>query len=273
MLTSLRIQRDLMALEAFSIVDVQTLLKNVFPTVRTEFQSFVSRFAPDHPALAITSKQSDFLSEVNKHSYLDIAPIAAFVPEGLATTYFRYSEVLLQAAEHSSKTTLQELSAFSVFLSQLITNADRKFSTTEFLKSYQALEHMRGELNKDLGSCFKRGSTATETTIGAVVERNAEWPHVFHNADQITKLMNSVDRNALNRKVAECVELLEIITKKMERNEFEGISPQAVNNLADGTYQIAAELEMFSAVFYKVLSYTEAVNRTVVNFKNVFNNH
>lgn len=266
MLNSLRIQRDATALESFNTADLPSLLRNVFPGMVSEFKGFINKFVPDEPAIALTSKQNDFLKEVMKHSYMDISPLTAYVPEGLNVSYYKYSEHLLPAAKYAANILSGTLSAYTVFLSQLISNKDQKFSTTSFMATYKGLDNARNKMNMDLGGCFKRGSTVTDVTFGDVVDRNADWQHVFQVSNEVTKLINTVDRKALNKKIAECAELLNIIMEKIKRNEFDGISPQAINNLADGTYQIASELEMFSVIYYKVSAYAESINRTIANF-------
>lgn len=270
MLNSLRIQRDVVVMESFLSVDLSGLLKNTFPAMLSELSGFVSKFVPDQPAITLTSKQHEFVKEVSKHPYLDIAPFAAFVPEGLDVTYYKYAERLTPAVEHATKSTIAQLSSYTVFLSQLINNAETKLGTVAFTKPYQEIERARAGLNQKLGECFKRGSTKTDVTIGTVVDRNADWVSVFQHSDALVQSVNRVDRKMLNKKVAECGQLLNTVMELIRNNKLEGISPQAVNNLADGTYQVACELEFYAAVHYKVLAYAESINRTVKNFQDKF---
>lgn len=267
---SLRIQRDRLALEAMSGADIKALLTKAFPTFLTDVKGFFNQFSPDQPAIVLTSKQQDFLRELNKHSYLDIAPLAAYVPEGLNVTYYKYSSHLLMAAMHASRVLTGPMAAYSVFLSQLISNHDQKLSTMSFAKVHSDLAKERDQLNSELGACFAKGSTKTEVTLGDVVERNGDWTHVLHNSENLTHLINSVDRKALNKKIAETVELLDKIMPMVERGELEGMSPQAMDNLTNGAYQVASELEFFAAIYYKVTAFAEALNRTMDHFHKVF---
>ena len=268
-LNSMRIERDIVALEASLSQNTQQLLANIFPSIVDEFNGFIGRFMPSTPAIALTSKQFSFLKEITKHNYMDIVSLGAFVPEGLNTTYLKYAEKLMPAAVHASGILSGIISTYSVYLSQLITNKDHKLVTQSFTKVFKELADERESISKDLGKCFKNGSTATDTTIGKVIDRNNDWSKVFHSCNELTKLINIVDRKALNKKVEECSHLLSLIIKKVKQNELENISPQNVENLADGAYAVASELEFFAVTYYKILAYTESINKTIQHFDNV----
>lgn len=269
-LEQLRLQRDHIALEAFA-GDVKALLFSTFPSMVKELVGYTDQFAPETPPVVVTSSQADFLKEIAKHPYLEICPLAAFVPEGLNATFYKYGAELLLATMHASRILTGGLTAYSTFLAQLVNNDQEKFSTFDHGRAYKALSEERTKLNSDMGKCFKNGSTKTEVSLGDVTDRNTDWQHVFAISDNMTKLINSVDRKALNKKVAECKDLLGIIIKKIENDQFNGMSPQAIKNLSDGAYQAACELEFYAVVYYKVVAYTTAVDRTVSHFKKVIN--
>lgn len=268
-LNQLRIDRDRIAIEAFSGADVKTLLFTTFPSMVKELIGFTDQFQPDAPAIVMTSRQAEFVKEISKHPYLEISAFAAFTPEGLNVTYHKYSSELLLAVMHASRILAGGMTAYSTFLAQLVTNTEQKFSSVSFDKAYKDLAQERNKLNTAIGDCFKRGSTKTESTLGDVIDRNGDWQHVFHNGDNMTKLINSVDRKALNKKINECKELLEVIIKKIDRNEFDSMSPQVIKNLSDGAFQIASELEFYAVVYYRVLAFTNAVNRTVTHCQQI----
>lgn len=265
MLNALRIERDRLAMEASLSMNLTGLLKDTFPAIMAGFTSFVARFAPDAPAVQLTRKQSEFVRELNKHAYLDIAPLTAYVPEGLNVTYLEYLGHLPGAASHAADV-LKHLSSYSTYLSQLITNSEQKLSSTSLTREFTGWERERMEHNKALGACFALGSTRTERTIGDVVNRNSDWSPVFHRSDELTKTINAIDRSVLTKKVNECAGLLETIMTKIDRGDFEGVSPQAITNLSDGAYNVASELEFFVATYYKVSALAESINRTVEHF-------
>lgn len=269
MLKSLQLQRDRIALEASLVADVQSLFAGTLPMIKESFLSFTGKFLPTMPGVALTAKQHDFIREVSKHSYLDLAPLAAFVPEGLVVPYHTYLAHLLPAVKHASVVQSEVMNAYTTFLSQLINNRDAQLETRSFDKVYQAMSTERTSMNAALGSCFKAGSSKADVTYGAVVERNADWEAVFTVADEVSKIINKVDRKKLNDKIEEAVELLTILEKKVARNEFGEVTPAVAQHLADGAFQVASELEFYPAMYYKTLAINAAIDRTVKHVQTV----
>lgn len=278
MLSALNYYNRRVALEAGLVQDLQGLIRNVFPDIKAELTGFFQRFMPDEKGIALTSRQNDFLREITKHPYLDIAPLGAFVPEGLNVNYLDYLEVLTPAVIHAVGEHAKEgelsggvgaINDYVSYLGALINIHDHQRSTKDFEREVKVREAERTTLNKELGKCFKLGSTRTDVSVGQVVSRNNDWEKVFHQSDALVKAVNSVDRKVLNKKIAECTSLLDIIQKKIERQEFDTVSPETVKNLAGLAYNMAAELEFYVAIYYKVAALAEAINRTVQHFENV----
>jgi hypothetical protein len=268
--TLLRIERDRVALEAGISLDLNGLLKNTVPAIAEGFGALVGRFAPTDPAIPLTSKQADFIKEINKHPYLSVRAIGAYVPEGLEATYLHYIAALAPAAEFAAVDAGKQLADFLAYLSALVTNTDQKLSTVSFKRQVDAMDKKRTSLNKAMGACFRVGSTRTDRSIGDVVDRNSDWTKVFQLNDALGKQLNSVDRKALNKKISECVEMLGIITKKVERGEMNGVSGAVVSNLADMAYSCAQDMEFYAAVYYKAMALSESLNRTMKHFHEVF---
>jgi hypothetical protein len=269
-LNTLRINKDIVALESGILTSMSNLLANTFPTISREFTGFVGRFNAPSETVALTSDQNKFLHEINNYKYLDIAPIRAFVPEGMDTTYIAYFTALKDATEHCEHIVETTMNDYALFLGSLINNTDSKFDTTNFVPVYKTLNANRDKLNDRLAKCFLMGSTKAEVTIGDVISRNTDWKEVFELSEKMLKEIQMVNRSKLDKKIVECVQLISIIQNKIKRNEFEGISPQAINNLSEGAFQIASELEFYSVTHYRVLAATTSVNRTIENFRKLF---
>lgn len=262
----LRIYRDSVAMEAINTADVTAYFKGIFPAVAESFQSFVHNIRPSDQALALAPSHRDFLKAIPRHAYTDVAALTAFQPEGLAVPYLEYAEVMLQAAEHCNAI-MDTLNPYSVYLAQLITNPEMKLSTNSNDKEFKLLEQDRDKLNRELGACYKKGSTKAETSYGAVIQRNADWPDIFARLEAITRNINGVDRKVLLKKIGECSDHLEVIIKKINGGEMEGVANQTVMNLSNGAYQIASELEFFSVVYYKSEVLLASVQKTLDHFK------
>jgi hypothetical protein len=250
------------SLEAISGADIKSLLTETIPGIIGEVKGYFNKFLPSQPGITLNFNQNDFIKEMNKHSYLDISPLRAYVPEGLEVTYLEYSEELLESAMHASNVLNGVMSAYTVFLSQLISNSDAKLSTSSFLATHKDLEKKRIRLNEEIGECFGKGSTKAEVSIGEVINRNNDWEKILKNSDAILKLVNNVDRNTLNKKVKECVTMLDVIMEKIKRGELDNASAETVKNLSDGAYHVACELEFFAITVYRAMSFAGALELT-----------
>jgi hypothetical protein len=264
---TLKHQRDLVALEAFSVPDLSGLVRKVFPTIEGSLKGF-RNFFTSQPAVGMTSKQSEFVKTIEKQRYTNIMSLTAYVPEGLKVTYLEYARALFPAADHAAGS-VKLLDDYALFLSLLVSDKLAIHDTTSRNKVFVELATKREQLLKDMGACFEKGSTRTDRKIEDVVQRNADWPEVFKHVGDISTVMNKIERKHLNKKIEECTELLERIGQKIERGEFDKVSPEVILDLSDGAYQVASELEFYAAMYYRTQALATAVDRTVAHVKKV----
>ena len=154
------------------------------------------------------------------------------------------------------------LSPVTVYLSQLISNDDMKFSSASHDKLFSELEQNLKNANLSLTECFKKGATFTEAKYSAVIDRNSDWEGVLHNAHHLSNEMNRVDRKVLNRKIKECSTLLDTIIVKSRRGDFDTASNAVAKNLAESIYHVAAAIEFFSVTYYRVDALVNCINQT-----------
>lgn len=263
----LRLQREYVALEAFKISDVSSVLKKIFPAVTESITGFVGRFTNDQPAMSLASEQSYMLREIPKHTYVDLMDLTAYKPQGLEVDLVEYVDNLEVAVSHATETFHKLLPEFTLMLSRLISQEDYQMNSASMVKQYKDLDKQREIMNKDIGGCFKKGSTEAQTTYGKLVKRNADWKEIFERVEKMTIAMNGVDRKVLNKKVEETVELLSVLANKIERGELAKISPQLVEGISEGAYQLGSELEFFSVTYYRLMELTGTMNKTIAHFK------
>jgi hypothetical protein len=270
-MNGMRIQVAQIGMEAFAEgSNISRLLHDTLPSLVEDTKGFLSSFNASEPGIVMKVNPREFVKEINKHSYLDISPLAAFVPEGLDVPYQQYAIVLEAAAMHASNVLSGIMNTYTVFLAQLISNPDAALSTASFNREHDHLEKQRQEFNMVLGSCFKNGSTKTEVSIRDVVERNAEWEEVIKTSSTIMDLVNNVNRKTLNKKITECSLYLDVILEKTKRGELKNLSPEGIKNLASGAYNVACELEFYSATYYRALTYINCIDMTAEHFQKIF---
>lgn len=261
-LNKLWILTSQVSLEAMHVADVGALVKNVFPDVVGLIKDFFNRFMPSQPAIEIKVNKHDFYKLLEEHSYMDIAPLAAYVPEGMDVSYREYVAELAESAEHAAKVITEVLNPYTVFLAQIISHNDARLATRDKTFQYKEFGKRRDRLNSEIGECFQDGSNNSEVTYGDVVARNGDWAVLFGAAENLFTKLNSVNRTELNKKIKECDELLETIIKRANAGDMEGISPETLSNLSTGAYNVASELEFFGITVYRAMAFANAVDRT-----------
>ncbi|MBB5409276.1 hypothetical protein HDG34_003217 [Paraburkholderia sp. HC6.4b] len=259
MTTLLKNQRKVVALEAFALQDIAGLLRRAFPAIRKGFEDLAGLISPDDRPVVLSADQKTFLGLLAGHNYVTLSPLPARVPQGLKVPYLVYAEALSDAVSHAAQIN-EELSRYTLFLGRLVTSHEFQYSAEYDPAYYRELQRQREDDNQKLGQCYQTGSTRTERTYADVVSRNADWKTVFEVANRLTADINRVDRSIITKKIAESVHLLDVIEKKIVREELEGVSPGIVTELSEGAFQMASQLEMYSAVWYKVQTFVTAVD-------------
>ncbi|WP_144106730.1 hypothetical protein [Paraburkholderia sp. BCC1886] len=261
MTTLLENQRAVVALEAFALEDITGLLHRVFPAIHQGFRTLYDELiSPNDQSVApLTADQAKFLKLITGRNYISISPLPARVPEGLKVPFLVYGEALTTASNHAAKI-LDELSVFTLFLGKLINEHTYQYGTDYNPAFYSKMRIARVLDNKQLGACFQPGSTKAERTFGDVVGRNADWRSVFEVANLVSATIETVNRRTVLKKIEEAGQLLDVLEKKIARKELDGITPEMITSLSAGAYEMGEQLEMYSAVWYKVQAFVTAVN-------------
>lgn len=268
MIRNLQLTSERVALEAFIVSDLAALVKKAFPQILDNFKDLISFTSPVEAAIALTPEARSFMNNVaRKHSYVDIAPMSAWVPEGFNSTYLDYVPSLQAQVDHADGIVNETLGPFVGFLAKVLTNYDDQIATQAI--SYTALNKVREALEEDNAKHYRKGSTKAQVSVGDVIKRNSDWETVLHNADQLSMRMNKVDRKALNKKLAEATDLMDRLIKQIKAGKMDHLTPEVVTTLSNGAFQVAKEIEFYSIVYYRVLSFTDAVSKTVKNTQSV----
>jgi len=267
-INELRLHNEIVALEAFALPNIRDLVSRILPGIVNNFNSFVGGLSASDTGIPLSSKNRDFLKFIDKHRYVDLAPITSYVPEGLNVPYLDFAVHLNGAVDYVLPLP-ETLNKFSTFLAVLLTNRDEQMSTKDKHAEYQKYEQDRLLLIKDIGRCFKPGSTVAEVSYGAVVKRNSDWEHVLGYTEYFAAKINEINRKQLNDKVKEIAGYLDKLLEQHKKGNLSNVTPEVFTELSYGTYQMARALEFFSVVYFRVLGFNESVNKTIANVMTV----
>lgn len=266
----LEMEQRRLSLEAHLISDTGERLVSLLKPMQRGISAFINFFNPTAPAIGLTTNVPAFLKLSAGAPYTDVRNFNAFVPEGLSVGYLEYIAALEPAVAHAVLVP-DVLNNYATYLSLLVHRPDGMKETRSQLPIYTDLKKSREAALKAIDKCFKKGSTTTTVKLGTLVKNNKEWVDVLNRVQGINAQMSKVDRKQLDKKIAECLELVQALRKRAEADPGQDVSPETLTNLSEGTLQVAKELEFFSAIWFRVEGFTHAVDHTLAYFTELEN--
>ena len=262
MIDELKVQRDIIALEAFTLSNPSQLLSGFFPSIGKKLKDLALKFKADEPAIRLDSRQKDFLKRLEKLNYLDIRGLTLVDHTGINTSLANFSGIISSLASQLKNIQKEVLNPFSTYTASLISRDDHKFDTTNYFTTFQ--KYASG-IEKDFTqlNSFVNPRVGTDRTIGDLIDRNKDWLDIFKYLNDAQRDLNSVDRNAMQNKVKEISSYIDLIIEKVKSKELEDVSPEVVRTLAEGAYQCAHLLELYSINYFYLLAVSTIVNDTM----------
>lgn len=234
---------------------------HMFKPLIKGLSSFTGYFRATDPVIALRSDPATFLRLMKHAPYADMRDYQVYVPEGLDVTYLDYLDALMPAVEHAAKVP-KALDDFTTYLSLLIHRPDATQETKSFLNTYAEMDKEREAALAKIAACFSKGLTHTQRPLGQVMKNNASWSGVTDTLNTLNTTMSKVSHKHLNQKIEETLTLLQTTRHQIETQQ-KAVSGETLTNLSSGTYHLAQELEFYSVIWYRLESFTYAVDDTM----------
>lgn len=223
-----------------------------------------------NPVTEPASKEhKKFLELVNSVPFAQMRPIRAYVPEGMTCTYMEILDPLLESSEYLKGLYAQVIYPYSLYLARFLSDKDTALSPESKRFDYAKLEQVRDARIASFTKLYKSDSYKTDTTVGAVISRNADWSEVLQKQKAIVTNLQAVDTVALKKEVEQCAIYLSLIADNLKKGGQQ-TRPEAAERLALGAYQVAKEVEYFSNTYYRALGVNAAISKTVDGIVDIF---
>lgn len=236
--------------------------KGLMPKVSQYFNA-VKDLAGFTKQPGLTSDQAKFIKRLDLHNYNELREFKAFRPAGLEGTYLQYAKALEDAVDHILMFQPKVLSPYLVFLAQLTSSRQAALSTEDHDRFNAQLRKNREAVQKEVSKLFVASVEHTEGKLGRLIERNADWHELFRNMASLTSKINGMKLSEIQNQVKQAEDYLEIIYQAAQSGRLESATPEVMQGLADGAYQVASELEFLSVTYYNVKIFTQAIDDTV----------
>lgn len=246
-----------------SMENMGVVINNVMGDVLSGFKSF-NNFLKGKLTNQLSGTTLDFNIKALERKYKDVAFINLTelripVPSGFVGKYVPYSETLIKAAERAFKVEAY-LKSFSTFVSFVINDEDGRKQLHNNDKEYIRIADDRESMYATIGAFFSEKEHTT-AKYGSLVDRHADWKDIATNTKTALNHINKVDRAKLIKDSNVLAEYLKKIKEASKRGGFNTASPEVVNTLVKGAYDVASELEYFAVISFRLMVFSETLNR------------
>lgn len=226
------------------------ILNKTITSINNAFKSFINSILNKSPLVSGFSKD-DISKSLANVQYVNISNLKLDVPGGLCVKYNVYLNSLYPAINRLEN--IQKLmDEFTAEVGSVLTNKDKQNSTMSNDAKWKSLESEREAAYATIAACFDGQVGRTKLPYSKLVDRNKDWEEIALKSTDIYSKLTKVDRPKLLKSSKHLFELLKKVEKMSKVGGFDGVTPEVVRNISEGSYQIASELEFYAVVYYRV---------------------
>lgn len=271
---TLSIIRKQLSLEGYAqesfIGDFSKYVSNIFNAFRNTSDFLEVKGFSKYPEQNTLSKENKaFINIVNAVPFTDLMKLSATVPEGMICKYVEILQPLLETSEYLKGIQAHVVQPYSLYLASFLSNENTSLSTDSKRFEYDKLEQARDKRINQFTPLYDSDSYKTQTTVGNVISRNADWHFVLGMSQAIVTNLEAVNRKAIKKEIDNCVDYLALIADSIKRNKTK-TRAEAAERLSLGAYQVAKEMEYFSISYYRALGLNSAIEDTVAHVRKVY---
>ena len=189
-------------------------------------------------------------------------------PEGFIGNVDKYQASLAFSVDYYEEVTSVLLREFYVTVAAFVTNKDRKLSIKDDTAKFKGYEATRTGLTKDISSHFSKGNTG-RTLFHDAYGSYGEFKKVCKDNNSLTKRLDQIDLKKVADQVKKIVDTLDIAIASAERGDYDKASNEALMNMANGTFELAQQVEFFAATAYRIKALTFAIGETEDKIKSL----
>ena len=258
-LRNLELFNTRIALESGVLDSFPDTVKRLMPSMSAAVRNFMSGFmvvlsdakgstGPQYAARAY----EDATRVMDKHKFVNLMELRAYIPEGFKGDLNAYAAILLQAQEHTNQVVGAVITPYNVFLSKLISDTGAVKETKLQLTSLNQIKRTRETFSSEMSGFFPNGSTVSYCKIGDVFGRNEDIVNLGETLKNIHDYFDTKKPVQVREAVTHCSDLLEVLSNNAQEGGLKDISAQALRTLGEATLEVAREVEFFSIVNYQV---------------------
>ena len=252
------------SLEFLDLGEIVSSFKSITSMVDSVLNGLINR--PKLPDMPIPADKGKFLEFIKGIPYTSLMNLKVGIPEGMNVTFLRYVEVLVNNMEPIYSMHNDILKPYVKLMSKIATDRDTFMSTDSQFDKILELEKKRDKAYAEIGQCFNT-SNVSYTKYKNVIERNNDLTPLLNKLHQLTQVCNSINHDEIISDIKLANNYLTAIKANIEEDvEYsKSVSKQAVEKLANSTFQVAKEIEAVSDFHFKVAVLNSTVTLMIEN--------
>lgn len=271
---SLESHLEMIALEAGFVSNMADTAKNLLPDFRFKLIGLGNRIKElldDGKDISdtLTRRQRKALEVIKQLDFLVYGVRMISIPEDFEGSFVDYSRELVKVCDEVMRDCNGFIQDYDDILSSFITNKNDKSIITRHDALFKKIKTERDDITKRLTHFFPRHVGKSKAKMTHVIKRFADLPELFSNTNQLTDKHKTIGLEQIKQSVDHCAQLLEIIIRSLQSGETTSVTPEAVQNIATGAYEVGKYIEVLSVFYFDVVVFLNCVNGMLEDFENM----
>lgn len=173
------------------------------------------------------------------------------VPEGFQGKLIPFLEVLIGQADIVGKESARLLSTYETELSVFLSNESARTAIRSHSEVYKKIRAQREAYQKATQAFFKaKNPTQTRRRLNEVIDRTADLEKITQLEQKLRRLRDGFDYRSIQTQTTRCVDMLKLISERINRGDIDDVSPEVAKSLSEGAYEVGRYVEYVAIYAY-----------------------
>lgn len=240
-------------------------LRNVFPNVKNYFSEVVLEFKSNDETDFNFQKASMYFSQAEASvvdmNFVKMGHFPVQTPEGFVGRYNPYLEFLSNKGIKYINEAVGHLQAYHTEISRFISSRDAKMLSKDNTRAIAAMEKNLEEMKEELASFFDASTANALKPISALFDRGEDIKQALRKSKDLNRARMGIKSKEVLNLTKDISEMLDLVIEQADSDKLSAISPEAINNLAQGALVAAHFVEFIGVLRYRI---EEAVSATCI---------
>lgn len=190
----------------------------------------------------IESHVKGFCKEIAGFPFVSFADVNVPCPDGFKGDFTGFAKALRADREEIQKNAANIIIEFRTYMSAVISDPNSRMSLQDFSSRYKGLAKAREGHEKTIGAFFQNGVNQRQK-LEKMFSGPADMVDGLLEAVETYRGVYKVDVKSIGTQAEELYQRMEVLIKMAEKKDNYQISKQTLNNLIEGAYETAKQLE------------------------------